>query len=69
MLVGETQNTCYEVAKDFAAIIKGKDPLAIETRMQELHDYIAFNTTIKALSISPSTTWQQKMQRFLSINF
>lgn len=48
MLVGETQNTCYEVAKDFAAIIKGKDPLAIETRMQELHDYIAFNTTIKS---------------------
>lgn len=48
MLVGETQNTCYEVAKDFARLLKGKDPLAIEARMQELHDYIAFNTTIKS---------------------
>jgi L-alanine-DL-glutamate epimerase-like enolase superfamily enzyme len=48
MLVGETQNTCFEVAKDFARISLGKDPLDIEGRMQELHDYIAFNSTIKS---------------------
>ncbi|HSF45829.1 MAG TPA: dipeptide epimerase [Chitinophagaceae bacterium] len=48
MLVGETQNTCFEVAKDFAKISTGKDPLDIEARMQELHDYIAFNSTIKS---------------------
>jgi L-alanine-DL-glutamate epimerase-like enolase superfamily enzyme len=48
MLVGETQNTCFEVAKDFARISIGKDPLDIEGRMQELHDYIAFNSTIKS---------------------
>ena len=48
MLVGETQQTCFEVAKDFAKLFKGKDPLAIEERMQELNDYIAFNTTIKS---------------------
>jgi len=48
MLVGETQNTCFEVAKDFARITRGKDPLAIESRMQELHQYIAFNSTIKS---------------------
>jgi o-succinylbenzoate synthase len=48
MLVGETQNTCFEVAKDFARISLGKDPLDIEARMQELHDYIAFNSTIKS---------------------
>jgi L-Ala-D/L-Glu epimerase len=48
MLVGETQNTCYEVAMDFARMTKGKDPLDIEGRMQELHQYIAFNSTIKS---------------------
>jgi L-alanine-DL-glutamate epimerase-like enolase superfamily enzyme len=48
MLVGETQQTCYEVAKDFARILRDKDPLEIEERMKELHDYIAFNTTIKS---------------------
>jgi o-succinylbenzoate synthase len=48
MLVGETQNTCFEVAKDFAKLSVGKDPLDIEGRMQELHDYIAFNSTIKS---------------------
>jgi L-alanine-DL-glutamate epimerase-like enolase superfamily enzyme len=48
MLVGETQNTCFEVAKDFARLSVGKDPLDITGRMQELHDYIAFNSTIKS---------------------
>lgn len=48
MLVGETQNTCFEVAKDFAHLTKGKDPLHIEERLLELDQYIAFNTTIKS---------------------
>ncbi len=48
MLVGETQNTCFEIAKDFARITLGKDPLDIPGRMQELHQYIAFNSTIKS---------------------
>lgn len=48
MLVGETQNTCFEVAKDFAHLTKGKDPLLIEERLLELDQYIAFNTTIKS---------------------
>jgi L-alanine-DL-glutamate epimerase-like enolase superfamily enzyme len=48
MIVGETQATCFEMAKDFAALWKGKDALAIETRMQELHDFTAFNATIKS---------------------
>ena len=30
MLVGETQQTCYEVAKDFARILRDKDPLEID---------------------------------------
>ena len=48
MLVGETQNTCFEVAKDLAKIIKGKDPLPIADRMNDFHQYIAFNSTIKS---------------------
>jgi L-alanine-DL-glutamate epimerase-like enolase superfamily enzyme len=37
MLVGETQNTCFEVAKDFARITKGMDPLDIEGVLKTLH--------------------------------
>lgn len=48
MIVGETQNTCLALAQDFARIWKGKDPLAIEARMAELHSYIAGNGTIKS---------------------
>jgi len=48
MIVGETQATCFEMAKEFAALWKGKDAAALETRMQELHDFTAFNATIKS---------------------
>jgi L-alanine-DL-glutamate epimerase-like enolase superfamily enzyme len=48
MIAGETQNTCFEIAKDFAAAWKGKNPLEIEARMNNLHDYIAFNGTVKS---------------------
>ena len=48
MIVGETQATCYEMAKDFAAAWKGKDASQIEARMNELHAATAFNTTIKS---------------------
>jgi L-Ala-D/L-Glu epimerase len=48
MLVGETQTTCFEIAKEFARILKGKDPLAISDCLQSLHDFIAFNSTIKS---------------------
>jgi len=48
MIVGETQATCFEMAKDFAALWKGKDALATNQRMQELHDFTAFNATIKS---------------------
>lgn len=48
MIVGETQATCFEIAKDFAHLWKGKNPLSIEERMKELHDCIAGNSTIKS---------------------
>ena len=48
MITGETQNTCYEMAKDFAALLKGKDALNIEDRLYDLHSFTAGNTTIKS---------------------
>ncbi len=48
MIVGETQATCYEMAKDFAASWKGKNPLEIEARMSELHSFTAGNNTAKS---------------------
>src|SRR5450755_3191795 len=48
MIVGETQATCFEMAKDFAKVWKGKNASAIEERMHELHSYTAFNNTIKS---------------------
>ncbi|MEN5087291.1 dipeptide epimerase [Sphingobacterium faecium] len=48
MIVGETQDTCLVIARDFAKIWKGKDPLELEARLAELNLYIANNTTIKS---------------------
>jgi L-alanine-DL-glutamate epimerase-like enolase superfamily enzyme len=48
MIVGETQDTCLVLAKDFAGIWKGKDPGDIPARMNELNSYCANNTTIKS---------------------
>ncbi|TSJ41112.1 dipeptide epimerase [Mucilaginibacter corticis] len=48
MIVGETQDTCLAVAKDFARLWKGKDALDIPARLQQLHDAIAGNGTIKS---------------------
>ena len=48
MIVGETQATCFEMAKDFAALWKGRDAEDIAARMGELHMFTAFNSTIKS---------------------
>lgn len=48
MIVGETQNTGFEVAKDFAKIWQGEDPQEIDERIGELNAYIARNSTIKS---------------------
>lgn len=48
MIVGETQNTCYELAKDFAALWKNKDALDMQTRLTQLDLYIAKNYTVKS---------------------
>ncbi|WP_205513098.1 mandelate racemase/muconate lactonizing enzyme family protein [Longitalea arenae] len=48
MIVGETQSTCFEMAKDFAGLWKNKSAADIEDRLQDLHNYTAFNATIKS---------------------
>ena len=48
MIVGETQDTCLVMAREFAKLWKGKDALNIEDRLQELNDFTAGNTTIKS---------------------
>lgn len=48
MIAGETQATCYEMAKEFAVIWKNKDPLQIEARMKELDLFTAGNYTAKS---------------------
>jgi L-Ala-D/L-Glu epimerase len=48
MIVGETQDTCLVMAREFAQLWIGKDPLDIVARLQQLHDFTAGNTTIKS---------------------
>lgn len=48
MIVGETQDTCLVLARDFAALWKEKDALDISARLAELDAFIAGNTTIKS---------------------
>jgi L-Ala-D/L-Glu epimerase len=48
MIVGETQDTCLIMAKEFARLWKGQDALDIEGRLQQLNDFTAGNTTIKS---------------------
>jgi L-alanine-DL-glutamate epimerase-like enolase superfamily enzyme len=48
MIVGETQATCFEMAKDFAALWKNKDASSIEERLAELDLFTAGNRTAKS---------------------
>lgn len=48
MIVGETQSTCYEMAKEFAGLWKGKEAPNIEERLKDLDDFTAFNSTVKS---------------------
>lgn len=48
MIAAETQATCFEMAKDFAKLWKGKNPLKIEDRLHELDLFTAGNYTAKS---------------------
>src|ERR1700749_4994794 len=47
-IVGETQDTCLIIAREFARPWIGKDALDISGRLQDLHSFTAGNTTIKS---------------------
>jgi L-alanine-DL-glutamate epimerase-like enolase superfamily enzyme len=48
MITGETQATCFEMAKDFALLWKNRNALDIKQRMSELHAFTAYNNTVKS---------------------
>lgn len=48
MIAGETQATCFEMAKDFAKLWKGKQAGDIEERLNELDLFTAGNYTAKS---------------------
>ena len=48
MIVGETQDTCLVMAREFAKMIKGKNPLDISARLNDLDSVAAHNPTIKS---------------------
>jgi L-alanine-DL-glutamate epimerase-like enolase superfamily enzyme len=48
MIAGETQNTCYEMAKDFALLWKDKNALDIDARLYELDLFTYGNYTAKS---------------------
>ena len=48
MIVGETQDTCLVMAKEFARLWKGENALDIPARLQQLHNFTAGNSTIKS---------------------
>lgn len=48
MIVGETQDTCLVLAREFARLWKGKDPSAIDERLAELDAFVAKNPTVKS---------------------
>ena len=48
MIAGETQATCFEMAKDFASLWKNKTADAIEERLADLDLFTAGNYTAKS---------------------
>ena len=48
MIVGETQETCLNMAKQFALLWKNKNPLKIDERLEELQQFTAYNFTVKS---------------------
>lgn len=48
MIAGETQDTCFVLAQDFAKLWKGKNASELDKRMAELNFFIANNHTVKS---------------------
>lgn len=47
-ITGGTQHTSYHTAHQLGHLIKGKDPLAIESRMQEIDSFIIGESSVKS---------------------
>jgi L-alanine-DL-glutamate epimerase-like enolase superfamily enzyme len=47
MVSGNTQSSLFEIAKFLCEKLKGKNPLAIESRMTELNNYIVGNNQVR----------------------
>lgn len=48
-IVGETQETVYELAKKIGKLLKGRDPFAIEDRLAEIDRAMKGNPTMKSM--------------------
>ncbi|HLA59036.1 MAG TPA: dipeptide epimerase [Puia sp.] len=48
LITGESQATCFEMAREFAGLWKHKDAADIPERLKELDNYTAFNATAKS---------------------
>lgn len=48
LITGESQATCFEMAREFAGLWKHKDARDIPERLKELDNYTAFNATAKS---------------------
>jgi L-alanine-DL-glutamate epimerase-like enolase superfamily enzyme len=47
-IVGETQETIYELARQLGKMLKGRDPFAIEERLAEIDKAVKGNPTLKS---------------------
>src|SRR4030042_1534837 len=47
-VTGETQAMAFEAAKMLGRLLLGKDPLAVEVRMEELDRVMAYNPTAQS---------------------
>lgn len=47
-ITGETQAISFEAAKSIASLLLGKNPLAIENRLQEIDAFLVHNSTTKS---------------------
>jgi L-alanine-DL-glutamate epimerase-like enolase superfamily enzyme len=48
LITGESQATCFEMAREFAALWKNRNALDIPERLKELDNFTAFNATAKS---------------------
>src|SRR6478736_7724292 len=48
LITGESQATCFEMAREFAKLWKNKNAQDISERLNDLDNYTAFNATAKS---------------------